>query len=209
MELPAEDGRLLDTLERGFADARERAGEDLVCTQGCSDCCVGPFPITRLDAVRLRHGLSRLFRDDPRAAGAIIADSRAALARLQSGFPGDFDSGRLDPDRAALDRFFETHDDLPCPVLDRATGSCRLYETRPVSCRTYGPPLRFHDAPAPHCGLCFLGASDDRIEACRWSPDPDDLEREALERIGAGHDEDWAMLIAHAIVRAGEDEGRS
>ncbi len=34
---------------------------------------------------------------------------------------------------------------VPCPALDPATGHCDLYVHRPITCRTFGPPVRFAD----------------------------------------------------------------
>lgn len=192
----ASDRRLLDALDRGFAEIRRRAGPYLLCAPGCSECCFGPFPITRLDVRRLLSGLARA---DPSTAAAIVADARDAIETLRQGFPGDAGSGRLAPDTNALDRFFSRHARLPCPVLDKTTGTCRLWEDRPVACRTYGPPLAFTGAPAPHCKLCFVHAPDETIEACRWAPDPDGLERAALRELGVEGGDDWEMLIAHAL----------
>jgi Fe-S-cluster containining protein len=141
-----------------------------------------------------------LRKKHPATADKILTDARRALETLKHGFPGDADSGRLTSDEQALDRFFERHEPLVCPVLDRRTGSCRLYGARPVSCRTFGPPLLFEGRPAPHCDLCFRGRSAQTVEACRWTPDPADLEQRLLRGLGVKPGDDWETLIAHAVV---------
>ena len=204
--IEAEDHRLLDELDRGFDEVRRRAAEELVCAEGCSECCVGPIPITRLDAWRLERGMRSLWVERPAVATAIVADAHRALAVMKDGFPGEFESGRLAADEAALDRFLEKHRTLACPVLDKATGSCRLYAARPVSCRTYGPPLAFEGQPAPHCDLCFREAAAQTIESCRWSPDPAAREQRLLRRLGVAPGDDWETLIAHAVAGSSEME---
>ena len=118
------DGRLLTTLERLCAEAAARAGEWLKCAPGCGHCCHGPFPITELDAWRLRRGLDQV---DPALAARLRERADSAVERLLPAFPGDSASGRLEQNETALDSFFQLHADLRCPALDPATGRCDLY----------------------------------------------------------------------------------
>ena len=199
------DRELCATLDRQFKAAARRAGELLVCRAGCDACCRGPFPITRLDARRLRAGLDRLERDDPHAARAIHDRAARAVETLRDGFPGDPRSGSLCRDEAALDRFFERHAALDCPALAPDSGRCELYAARPVSCRTYGPPVRFGDVASPPCDLCFRNATPGEIEACRFAPDEEGLEEAILRAIGAQGPDDWETLVAFALVRPVQD----
>ena len=192
------DALLLAELEAGFANARDRAGEHLVCAAGCSDCCVGPFPITRLDRWRLQRGMQQMRDDDPQRAARILERSRAAAQRLKEGLPTEAD-GRLSQDEATLDAFFQQHQDLACPALDPDNGHCELYAHRPISCRTYGPPIRFGETDSPPCDLCFKGADAATIEACRWTPDADDQEQHLLATLHTPYDEAWETLIAFAL----------
>ena len=162
-------------IEQAFEEARRLAGERLVCRLGCTECCHGPFPITRLDADQLARGLDELSRSDPARAAdvALRARSAVALFREDDRFPGDAATGILadaDPPAEAEDRlddFCERHAKLPCPALDPATGACDLYAFRPISCRTFGPPVSLDGEKLPPCRLCFVGSSPDEIEACR------------------------------------------
>jgi Fe-S-cluster containining protein len=194
------DERLLRVLDADLAEAARRAGDRLACRPGCSACCIGPFPITRLDVRRLRRGLERLAGVDPGRAEDVRLRARAAVAALFESYPGDAASGRLDADEARLDSFFERHAGLACPALDPVSGRCELYEWRPVSCRTYGPPVRFGDEASPPCDLCFVGADDAIVEACRVEPDRDGLEQAILAALGVRAGEDWETLIAFALV---------
>jgi Fe-S-cluster containining protein len=194
------DARLLRVLDDDFAEASRLAGERLACAPGCSDCCIGPFPITRLDARRLRAGLERLAAEEPARADAVRGRAERAVALLADDYPGDPASGRLEVAEARLDRFFERHAGLACPALDPASGRCDLYAWRPVSCRTYGPPVRFGDELAPPCDLCFVGADESAVEACRVEPDRDGLEQAILAALGVRGGEDWETLIAYALA---------
>jgi Fe-S-cluster containining protein len=194
------DAELLARLDADFAEAQQRAGAWLECRPGCDDCCHGPFPVTRLDVRRLRRGLEQLTEIDPVRARAILRRAAYAVEVLAEGFPGDAASGRLTQDETRLDPFFERHASLACPVLDPAARTCDLHSSRPVSCRTYGPPLRFGDKVSPPCGLCFRGATQETVERCRIEPDRDGIESAVLAHMGVVVDEHWETLIAHALV---------
>jgi Fe-S-cluster containining protein len=80
------------------------------------------------------------------------------------------------------ERFAEFANDEVCPVLDPETGLCELYSARPMTCRTFGPPVRSEDGLGV-CELCYHGASDEEIAACEMVVDPDDLEAELLRKV--------------------------
>jgi Fe-S-cluster containining protein len=82
----------------------------------------------------------------------------------------------------AAQKFSDFANDEPCPVLDPESGMCELYESRPMTCRVFGPPVRSEEGLG-HCELCFQGASNEEIAACEMKPDPDDLESALLETI--------------------------
>ena len=203
-ELDRRDARLLARLERDFEQVRARAGDRLACAAGCSDCCHGPFPITRLDARRLRRGLDALRARDAERAAAVMHRVERAVRTLTPGFPGDAATGRVDVAPERLDPFFESHARLACPVLDPASGRCDLYASRPVGCRTYGPPLRFGSRLADPCPLCFRDAPPEELERCRLAPDPEGLEQQLSHALGPV-DPAWETLIAFALARRDDD----
>jgi Fe-S-cluster containining protein len=66
-------------------------------------------------------------------------------------------------------------------VLDPETGACDLYAARPVTCRTFGPPMRWGAEPLGICELNFQGASDEEIAACSVALDVRQLEAGLLD----------------------------
>jgi Fe-S-cluster containining protein len=88
----------------------------------------------------------------------------------------------LDESEDAAERFSNFANDEPCPALDPETGNCELYESRPMTCRVFGPPVVSEDGLGV-CELCYQGASDEEIAACEMKPDPDDLESELLKKV--------------------------
>lgn len=194
------DRDVVATIDAALLRASRLAGPNLACRPGCSECCIGPFPITRLDASRLRRGLEELRERDPQRAAAIAERARLTVERMAKDFPGDRTTGRLSGDEADEDGFFEAQSAEPCPVLDPATQTCDLYVHRPVSCRTYGPPVTFGGQDLPPCRLCFQGAAKETIEACRVEPDPGGLERAVLGRLERGDGEAGETVIAYAVL---------
>src|SRR6266404_3940960 len=180
--LPAADGALIQIVDAALADAARRSGEWLACRPGCTQCCVGVFAINQLDAVRLQQGLAELEQTDAGRAGRIRERARASVGRLLGEFPGNAATGVLDEGPEAEERFAEFANDEVCPVLDPETGLCDLYDARPMTCRTFGPPVR-SDGGLGVCELCFHGASDEQIAACEMVVDPDDVESKLLGKL--------------------------
>jgi Fe-S-cluster containining protein len=176
------DRELVQIVDAALADAARRSGNRLACRPGCTQCCIGVFPINQLDAHRLREGLTELAQRAPEQAGRVRERARKAVSRLAKDFPGDPISGLLDEGEETEERFAGFANDEPCPALDPATGLCELYEARPMTCRVFGPPVRSEDGLGV-CELCFQGATDAEIAACEMIPDPDDLESTLVDRI--------------------------
>ena len=180
--LPAADGALIQIVDAALADAERRSGEWLVCRPGCTQCCVGVFAISQLDVVRLQQGLAELEQTDAGRAGRIRERARASVGRLSGEFPGNAETGGLDEGQEAEERFADFANDEVCPVLDPETGLCDLYDARPMTCRTFGPPMRT-DGGLGVCELCFHGASDEQIAACEMVVDPDHVESKLLGKL--------------------------
>ncbi|MFZ0630521.1 MAG: YkgJ family cysteine cluster protein [Acidobacteriaceae bacterium] len=170
---PASDTQLVQIVDAAVADAARRSGSWLLCAPGCTQCCIGVFPISQLDASRLREGLASLETSDTQRAAAVRHRAQASVARLSPEFPGDPATGALDEAHADLLEDFAN--DEPCPALDPATGLCDLYAARPLTCRLFGPPLRVEGGVGV-CELCFHGATPEEITACEVHLDCEDLE---------------------------------
>ncbi len=173
---PENDARLVQIVDAATAEAARRAGAWVKCAPGCTQCCIGVFAISQLDAARLRTGLEALAQSDPARAKAVRERVRQLIEHLAAEFPGDARTGILDPARA--DAFEDFGNDEPCPALDPETGWCDLYAARPMTCRIFGLPLRTEEGLGV-CELCFRGASEEEIAACVVDPDCDELEEEA------------------------------
>jgi Fe-S-cluster containining protein len=201
MALPAGDQKLIQIVDAALADAARRSGEWLVCHPGCTQCCIGAFAISQLDAERLRNGLRDLEASDAQRAPRVRERAQASMARLWSSFPGDPETGILGQDEDALQRFTDFADDEPCPVLDPETGKCDLYTARPMTCRTFGPPVRSGpEGGLGVCELCYHGASDKEIAACEMIPDPDELEPDLIREAERASGTTGETLVAFCLA---------
>ncbi len=183
-QLPRDDNKLVQIVDSALAEAARKSGPWLVCRPGCTQCCVGPFSISPLDAARLQKGLQELCASDPARAERVRQRTRESIARLAPDFPGDPTTGLLFDDVDSESAFAEFADNEVCPVLDPESGTCDLYAWRPMTCRTFGPPVRSgsEDGLAV-CELCYHGASDAEIASCEMVPDPEDLEEKLLRQM--------------------------
>ncbi len=201
--LPGRDSELVQIVDTAVADAARRSGAWLQCAPGCTQCCIGVFPISQLDAARLSAGLAALDIGDPQRAAVIRQRARQSINRLAPAFPGDPQTGDLDPAREALLEDFA--DDEPCPALDPATGLCDLYAARPMTCRVFGPPLRATDPDGNSglgvCELCYHGATEEEIAACELHLDCDDLESTLTADAVRVAGRSGNTIVALALVR--------
>ncbi|MEG9438331.1 YkgJ family cysteine cluster protein [Edaphobacter sp. HDX4] len=169
------DTDLIQIVDAALASAVQRSGDHLVCHSGCTQCCHGVFPISQQDAARLRDGLRLLQQQDPQRAGRVRSRVAQSLSRIAPLFPGDLATGILAEDYEDSTLFADEAEDAlgenePCPVLDPTTGTCDLYQHRPIVCRTFGPPMRTSEGDLATCELCYITATTEEIAACELDP---------------------------------------
>src|SRR3954454_12467783 len=193
------DQQLVQIVDAALADATRRAGDWLACRPGCTQCCIGVFAINQLDAARLTQGFRKLKSLAPDRAAAVQQRARDAMSRLSASFPGDPVTGILADGEESRRRFENFANDEPCPALDPQTGSCELYDARPMTCRVFGPPVRSEDGLGV-CELCYHGAMQEEIAACEMIPDPDDLESRLLKTVEKNTGRSGNTIIAFCLA---------
>lgn len=128
---------LFEKTARWFERVNASLLESLPCTQGCSDCCVGLFPVTILDRWEIQRGLRSLADEHrkriERTAAEQIAVLMIAAPQLRT---NRFIDQWTEKD---IDRVSEQFQTWPCPALE-VDGTCGLYEFRPLACRSMGVP---------------------------------------------------------------------
>ncbi len=193
---------LIQIVDAALASAVKRSAYHLACRPGCTQCCHGIFPIAQQDAARLRDGLESLGQIHFERAASIRARVAASLARLAPLFPGDPATGILDEDYEDSSLFADEDgigDTEPCPVLDPATGTCDLYEHRPIVCRTFGPPMRTAEGDLATCELCYITAGTEEIAACELDPTIPAQEQASNATFDSAHHLHGETIVAFAL----------
>jgi Fe-S-cluster containining protein len=196
---PPRDHELIQIVDAALADTKKKSGAWLKCGPGCTQCCVGVFAINQLDAVRLRQGMIDFAARAPERAAAVRQRAQEYVQRVAKDFPGDPETGLLYEDEESQKRFEDFANDEPCPALDPVTGYCEVYESRPVMCRTFGPPLR-EGADLGVCELCYDGATEAEIEACEMVPDPKNLEPELIKEAEKSSGRTGETIVAYCLL---------
>jgi Fe-S-cluster containining protein len=195
--LPGGDADFVQIVDAALADAAARSGPWLACRPGCNQCCTGVFRISPLDAERLRGGLLLLRESDPERAAAITLRVAESAARLAATYPGDPATGALYEDEDSLERFEDFANDETCPVLNPLSGTCDLYEHRPLTCRTFGPPVRTEDGGFGICELCFVGAPAEAVAAAEMELPSPQIEQQLIEQLPFASD----TIVTFALLR--------
>jgi hypothetical protein len=194
------DRTLLRGIARRLRAGEARAGRRFNCQPGCTECCVGPFPITSLDVLRLRRGLRTLRRCHPARARGLEQRAAGYLERIRGIFPGDVERGLMTTEAGTEERFLCECSDVPCPALDPDRRCCELYPYRPVSCRTFGPPVRIGEQSLPPCAKCVAGLTIEQVERGRVDVDPLDREGELLRALAPDQLGEGETLVVFALV---------
>ena len=122
---------------RWFERSKASLLGNLPCSEGCSGCCIGLFPVTILDRQEIQRGLPSLPEAQRKRIERIAEEQVTALTvaapqlRMNS-FIDEWADGDID-------RVIERFGTWPCPALE-PDGTCGLYEFRPLTCRSMGIP---------------------------------------------------------------------
>lgn len=109
--------------------ARTSRGSTVPCKRGCSACCSEPLIVTQY----CMPPIIEKIRAMPKAERAAIKKRIVEWVRLLHEKGIHRDSTDPDLDFAAWHRAPKP----VCPLLDRATGDCSVYEARPIGCRSH------------------------------------------------------------------------
>ena len=184
---------LLAKVDTWYRSVQERHPDQVPCTKGCRDCCIGLFDVSLADRDLLREGLAAA---DPAARKDIEERAAALLVRLRELAPelGDTLDGWSAEE---IDDLCDEVGDVECPVLGRE-GECRLYAHRPLTCRMSGVPvvnLAGEPVFPEGCAKCTLKPKDTpRLDCDRLSRQ----ERKIL-KARYPHQSGVTLFIAQAV----------
>ncbi len=131
---------LIQIVDTAVADAYRRGGPHLVCKPGCSQCCIGVFPIAHQDAARLREGLGALKQTDPEKYRRIRTRVANSLTRLDPWFPGNLTTGILNEHHEAAILFEEFPTTNPALSSTSTTAPATSTNTAPSSAAPLAHP---------------------------------------------------------------------
>lgn len=131
--------RLARKTDEWFHRASAALLGQVACRIGCSHCCIGLFPVTRLDAELLHEGLAQLPSDERLL---IQQRARAQVSALEAAYPTLLASRSLEGwSDGEIDHAVSRFDQDRCPALSDG-GLCSLYAYRPLTCRSMGIPTQ-------------------------------------------------------------------
>lgn len=187
--------RLLDRVDAWYRGVKEKHPDQVPCSKGCRDCCLGLFDVSLADGDLLREGLAAV---DEATRTDIRARAAAVVARLREIYP-DLDDTLDGWDPDDVDDLCDALGDVECPVLGPG-GECRLYAWRPMTCRMSGVPVVDVTGETIYpegCAKCSLKPKDTpRLDCAALRKG----ERKFLRR-RYGDKSGVMRLIAQAIVK--------
>ena len=190
---------LFEKTARWFDHARAALLDELPCSQGCSHCCVGIFPVTVLDRQEIQRGL-RILSSEERQG--IVQRAIEQTRLIETSAPQLAHSHFIDgwQDRET-DILVEQYRQLPCPGL-RTDGSCGVYAFRPLTCRSMGIP---QEVDGLVYGACAVQASVPIVRLSQSLRQEDDaLMTEEAEQLTRLRDRDGTegeeLLLPYAFV---------
>lgn len=175
---------LLGDAEAHFNRVFDASRDQMQCGRGCSLCCYGLFEVSSSDVAVLVDALNAV--DDATRADIIATAEETMRVTDHPNIREITDDAR--------DEFFDRTASIPCPALD-ARGACRIYEHRPLVCRTFGLPLRNADEYIGDiCDLNFKTADAETLMRASW-----DLQHEDVVETSDQYTIPEAILIANRL----------
>ena len=81
--MSVDDRRLIQIVDAVMAEAVRKGGAWIACRPGCTQCCIGVFPISESDAARLRSGLDDLRRRELDCVAVLPDADETRMRRYQ------------------------------------------------------------------------------------------------------------------------------
>jgi Fe-S-cluster containining protein len=124
-------------VDKLFEQVRRRHPDCVTCAVGCSDCCHAMFDLPLVEALYLNRQFRQTISFGAKHSAIIDAagDADRRTTRIKRKLYKTSKDGNT---RRVMEDAARTR--IRCPLLD-AEDRCRLYESRPVTCRLYGVPV--------------------------------------------------------------------
>lgn len=122
---------LLSVVDEEIKKIEQSVNIEPSCYKGCAYCCYFPIIVTKAEAKLMIEYINSLPNDE----------KQEILEHLNHYFKTYHDkilkacSIHFEDDRSFKESYIRKQ--LPCPFLDTKTNTCKVYEVRPIPCRTY------------------------------------------------------------------------
>ena len=111
--------------------------QEVICKQGCSDCCHALFDLTLIEALYVNHYFNQQFsgsKKDQLVEKANKADRQTYKIKRKA-YRSTQEGGK--DEEAVIEEM--SHMRIRCPLLGD-DDLCVMYDYRPIACRVYGIP---------------------------------------------------------------------
>ncbi|WP_291318886.1 YkgJ family cysteine cluster protein [Desulfonatronospira sp.] len=131
--------QLMQGVDRIFEKMKGDYPQEVRCDDGCTDCCYALFDLSLVEALYLNHRFQEL---DTNSRNMILVEADKADRRthkIKKQLFKAHEGGATEEEilkRAGKER-------VQCPLL--VEGKCILYESRPLTCRLYGLPMKIKE----------------------------------------------------------------
>lgn len=125
---------LLREVDKIFSWMQKTYPDEVLCAEGCADCCHASFDVTFIEASSLRMALQQIATDDP-VLNNIRLQAGKTKEEIEQKLSTLVDQG--DDQQKILDSIATWR--VRCPLLT-AENRCAVYDARPITCRVYGLP---------------------------------------------------------------------
>ncbi|MBA2876621.1 YkgJ family cysteine cluster protein [Thermaerobacillus caldiproteolyticus] len=122
---------LLQLVDEQIHDIEQKVNIRPTCAKGCAHCCYFPIIITKLEARLIQTYIDRL---PAKEREEIQAHLRTYFQQQKEALDVVYAIDFME-DARFKEKYIAKQ--VPCPFLDVRTNTCRIYEVRPIPCRTY------------------------------------------------------------------------
>lgn len=132
--------RAIDDRIKGY---QESTGYVPPCHSGCANCCFEDFSITEIEFELIMRELKSWDGKDVERVYNLALDQCEKMKKERPYDWRNLEKNIGGTDTGAFKKQLEAHrlvqrNKFPCPLLDTDTNSCKVYDSRPIVCRSFG-----------------------------------------------------------------------
>lgn len=147
--------RLYNRIDTKISEHYSATQKSHKCEKGCAECCFNQTPISEIEYNLIQYEILRGWSqkdiedlsEKVKTLWEILGKRHPELvSELETSYQGQI----VTPDEIN-ERYYKDFSDIPCPLLDASSKSCKIYSVRPMVCRVFGVSFKEQD---PEYDLC-------------------------------------------------------